>query len=283
MSLIGVQPLKKIIKLTLQTGWIKKEPGFDYPVNLLIIAKPESGKTQAVTYKIPGTYTTTNITQAVMVSKIFPMIENNGLKYMIIPDILNAIEKDRTTAKGFINMTKSLIEEGISNLDTFNLRTTRTYDPPIKCGMITATTTESYNGYYNPLTQRTEGGLKHQWKRIGLLSRFVPFSYSYGIEKIKEIFLHIEKQEPIKSVDDSPPIKRTKKAIYGDSVLFSQLEIISMKTGDSIGCYGVRLQRSLQDLVRANAMINGRDTLTQEDINEIIHLSNWINYDFNPM
>ncbi len=84
-------------------------------------------------------------------------------------------------------------------------------------------------------------------------------------------------------MDDGSPIRKTKKAIYGDPALFSQLEIISMNTGKSIGCYGVRLQRSLQDLARANAMINGRDAVTQEDIDEIIHLSNLVNYDFNLM
>lgn len=99
-QLIEMEPLIDIIKLTLQSAYIKDVAK---PVNLLLIAKPESAKTSAMAYfKIKGTYTTNNITQAVIVSKILPMIERERLKHLIIPDFLNAIEKDYTTRKGFL-------------------------------------------------------------------------------------------------------------------------------------------------------------------------------------
>ena len=47
-------------------------------------------------------------THTVIISKILPMIENNGLKHLIIPDLLNAIEKDYTTRNGFFNLIKTL-------------------------------------------------------------------------------------------------------------------------------------------------------------------------------
>jgi hypothetical protein len=179
LEMLEIEPLLEMVRLTLQTGYVKNT---EAPVNLLLIAKPEHAKTSAMAaFKIKGTYTTNNITQAVIVSKILPMIDNEGLKHLIIPDLLNAIEKDYTTRNGFLNLIKSLMEEGITSLDTFNLRTHKVYNPPIKCGLITGTTSESYSGYYDSTEKRYKGGVKYKWRSMGLLSRFIPFSYEYEL------------------------------------------------------------------------------------------------------
>jgi len=278
--LLDVEPLLEIIKLTIQSAYVKH---IETPVNLLIIAQPESAKTKAMEqFKIKGTYTTNNITQAVIVSKILPMIENQGLKYLIIPDFLNAIEKDYTTRKGFLNLMKSLIEEGITSLDTFNIRTNKVYNPPIKCGLITGITTDSFYGHYSPERQGWVGGVKYEWKTMGLLSRFIPFSYNYELLKIRKVFKHIEKEEQIKK----PPkhkIKRVMTEIKGNPELFSQFELIASNIGQEIGGYGFRVLRSLQTLAKANALLNDRTEVNQEDIDKIVYLSNWINYRLNPL
>jgi hypothetical protein len=280
MTLLEIEPVFDIIKLVLQTSYIKK---VDTPVNLLLVAKPESAKTSAMTvFKIKGTYTTNNITQAVIVSKILPMIENQGLKHLIIPDILNAIEKDNTTKKGFLNIIKSLIEEGITSLDTFNLRTNKVYDPPIKCGLITAITSESYLGYYDEKIQQFVGGIRHYWRTLGLLSRFISFSYEYELSKIHRIFKFIEREEYQKPTAKQA-IKRRMVDVNGNPELFSQFEILSINVGREVGGYGLRVQRSLQTLAKANAVLNGRTEVTQEDIDKILHLGNWMNYRFNPL
>lgn len=278
--LIEVEPLTDIIKLTLQTAYVKH---LDTPTNLLIIAKPESGKTSAMTtFDIKGTFTTNNLTQAVIVSKFLPMIENKNLKHLIIPDIINCIGKDIKTRKGFLNMIKTLVEEGITSLDTFHMRTHKVYDPPVKCGLITAITSDSYYGEYNPITQRTEGGVKHYWKRIGLLSRFMPFSYAYEFAKIRKIFKFIESEEGGKSTVDGK-IKRRTVVVKGNPLLFAQLEMLSTSIGKEVGGYGIRPQKNLQALVKAHALLNGRTEIAQEDVDKILQLGNWMNYHFNPL
>jgi len=279
-NLLEVEPLIDIIKLTLQTAYIK---GVNTPVNLLLIAKPESAKTSAMEiFKIKGTYTTNNITQAVVVSKILPMIENQGLKYLIIPDFLNAIEKDYTTRQGFLNLMKSLIEEGITSLDTFNIRTNKVYEPPLKVGLITGITTESFYGHYNVKEHHWEGGVKHIWKAMGLLSRFVPFSYKYELSKTFRVFEFIEKEEQQKATL-KPKIVRRRVEVKGNPQLFAKLETVSRDIGYEAGGYGFRMQRSLQALAKANAVLNGRAEVTQEDIDKIIFLGNWMNFQFNPL
>jgi len=280
MNLIEVQPLKDIIKLTLQTGYLKNTQS---PTNLLLIGKPESAKTQAMkTYQIKGTYTTNNITQSVIVSKIFPKIEHEGLKHLIIPDILNAIQKDRTTRLGFLNLIKSLIEEGITSLDSFNIRTNRVYKPPIKCGLITGITSDNFRGYYDPRLQQFRGGAKEIWKSTGLLSRFVPFSYQYEISKICKIFNSIQNEEEQES-SGKETIKTRMIDVKGNAELFGKLQTVSIKLGDEMGAYGFRIQRNLQYLAKANALLNNRKQVIQEDIDAILHLANWMNYRYNPL
>jgi hypothetical protein len=280
MALLEVEPITDIIKLTLQTAYVKN---LEAPVNLLLIAKPESAKTSAMTrFKIKGTYTTNNITQAVIVSEILPKIERERLKHLIIPDLLNAIKKDYRTREGFLQLVKSLIEEGITSLDTFHMRTRKVYDPPIKCGMITAITSESYLGTYNRDKQRFEGGLRHYWKNIGLLSRFVPFSYEYELSKIQRIFQFIQNEDHLKPASKET-IKRKTVHVKGNPQLFQKLEILSVRVSQEVGGYGFRIQRSLQTLAKANAVLNGRTEVSQQDIDKILKLGNWMNKQFNPL
>lgn len=280
MTLLEIEPLQDVVKLTLQTAYIKNT---ETPTNLLLIAKPESAKTKTLEqFKIEGTFTTNNITQAVVLSKILPMIENQHLKHLIIPDFLNAIEKDYTTRKGFLNLMKTLIEEGVTSLDTFNMRTNKVYKPPVKVGLITGITTESFYGHYDGSEQRWRGGVRYEWKAMGLLSRFIPFSYDYELSKIHRIFKFIEKEEQLnKSPKQS--VKRRMIDVKGNPELFSQFEILSYKIGEEVGGYGFRVLRNLQTLAKANAVLNDRTEVAQDDIDRIVHLGNWINYRFNPL
>ena len=281
MSLLDIDPLLDMIKLVLQSAYVKNKL---YPVSLLLIAKPESGKSASMKMfsKVKGTYTTDVITQSVIASKIFPMIENKNLKHLIIPDVLNVTDKAMVTKKGTMNMMKSLMEEGVTSLDSFNVRTNKVYDPPLQLGIITGITSESYYGTYVPEKGRTVGGLRHYLKVTGILSRFLPFSYKYMGDKLSKIFDFINEEEYLKN----PPkqkIKRVPKVIEGNAELFRKLNYTSAMLGHESGGYGIRIQRDLQTLAKANAMLNDRDKVTEEDIDKILKLSKWINYDFNPL
>jgi hypothetical protein len=115
-----------------------------------------------------------------------------------------------------------------------------------------------------------------------LLSRFILFSYEYEISKINRIFKFIEKEEHQNSMPKQK-IKRKMVDVKGNSDLFSQIERLSGKIGEETGGYGLRAQRSLQILAKANALLNDRKEVTQEDIDKILHLANWVNCRFNPL
>ena len=175
------------------------------------------------------------------------------------------------------------MEEGITSLDTLHMRTNKVYNPPIKWGLITGTTSESYTGYYDKRDNRFRGGVKYKWRITGLLSRFIPFSYEYELSKISRILKCIENEEQQKFKISKEKIKRKMVDVKGDPNLFSQLEILSSKIGQEAGGYGLRIQRNLQTLTKANALFHGRKEVTQDDIDTILRLGNWINDEFHPL
>jgi len=266
--LIEVEPLRDMVQLTLQSAFV--EPYL--PVNLLLIGKPETAKTSilTLTQKKDFILYTNEITAKLMIDILLPEVERGTIKYLIIPDILNCIEKQKATRQQFLNFIKSLIEEGITSVYTYHKRyTVRNTEDPVRCGLITAITTVDFKR------------IRKYLENIGLLSRFIPFSYDYSIEKIKKILEYLESEENRESYDFF--IKKERKQIKGSKELFKEFEMVSMKLATQYQGFGFRTQIRLQHLAKANALLNGREEVTKEDIEKIIRLSNWINFDFNTL
>lgn len=281
-NLIEIQPLIEMLELTLQTAFILPYN----PLSLLIIGKPESAKTSSMQNFINNDwiYYTNEITAKMLIDKVLDKAKDKKIRFLMIPDLLNSIEKQKSSRQQFLNLIKSSIEEGILKIDTYYKKIES--KEPIKIGFITAITRSSF---YNPVAIGRnklffrDAGIKKYLEETGILSRFIPFSYDYPIDKIKIIFdkikgMNIKTQKVIYRKIDT---KETE--IKGNPELFNQLEIVSRTLGLNYGAYGIRTQQKLQLLTKANAKIEGRKEVIQEDINKILYLSKWINYDFNPI
>jgi hypothetical protein len=268
MTLLEMEPLYNIIKLTLQTGYIKDGKAS----SLLILGKAESGKTEGLEdfKSIPGVYYTNDLTPKPVVEKIFPLIDEDKVHHIIVPDIINALERNRSTRQQIINLLKTLVEEGVTRLDAFHLRYETRYKDVIQAGLITAITAKSFNEF------------KREWVKTGFLSRMVPFSLSFSFDKIKKIYDYIAGEEFCGDTLKHKII-RTKKTIEGDTVLFKEFELFSSRVGSQVEAYGFRLQKNFQLLAKANAMLDGREKVIRKDIEHIFTLTKWINYDFNPL
>ena len=286
-SLIGLEPLFDTIRLVMQTGYVQNKT---VPVNLLNVSMAENGKTQAMRLiqqlNEKGTYETGKISQSVVVTKIFPMIEQQHLKHLFIPDMLNCIQTDKATKMGFLNTIKSLMEEGIKNLDSFNVKTYKTYNPPLQCGIITAITKLEYEGFKTATDGkvRWRGGQKLAWIKMGLASRFLHFSYDYTVNRQNEIHDFIEKD--VKPKNPKPPyeqIKTTMKTVTGTEELFRQLRPIARAIGTELWAHGFRAEEQLMTLAKASALLRGNDKVEQRDIDTIANLSNFWNLQYNQL
>ena len=274
MKMIGTKPLEEIITLTLQTPFLKNEHN---GVSLLIVGKPETGKT-TILFKygnIKHVAYYDEITQKKLIDDFLPMVKSGEKKTLVIPDLINCIDKQRSTREQFLNVIKSGIDDtGITAISTFhkhlNLR---------ELGL-----NRVLHGLrFNLITAITGNDFRYIKKRMvetGLLSRFLPFTFDYPISIVKKIFDIINQNNDDNS-RITTKIKQRPVIVKDVPELFKQLEIVSTALGHEYGGYGFRAQHNLQRLAKANAVINGRNIVTQEDIDKVLWLSNWINYKFN--
>lgn len=272
IELIEIQPLIDMIELTLQSGFIKPYA----PVSLLLIANPESCKTESL-FKhsvAPYIYYSNEITAKLLVDNVLDRARKKEYRFLVVPDLINCIEKQKTSREAFLNMIKSATAEGIHRIDSFYKRIEiRQGEDPIRIGFITAITGSILH----------KNKLKKYLEETGILSRFIPFSYSYPIAKLSKIFSHIQGAQITTEKSTFKKISTKEEEIELDPKLAKQLEIISLALGREYGSYGIRAQINLQLLTKANAKINGRSACTQEDIDKIMSLSRWINFGFNPI
>jgi hypothetical protein len=268
-TLKDLEPLVDIVTLTLYTAYIKNVPK---PNSLLIIARPESGKTEILKKFIPNKNIVylSDVTAFGIERDYLSKIESGEIRHLIIPDLLKPLSRKESTVKTFITMMNALIEEGIASASTYAMR--RTSDKHVKCGIITAITGEELSDQ------------RHNWGRLGFLSRIVPFSYSYGLETVKKVFDSIlgldylrERDIELKRIPKQDmEIKLPRR--YAQAILPSTATIAkAQKT------YGFRLQKQFQALLQASALEKGRRRVNSLDVDRVLHLMNWVNFGEKPM
>lgn len=269
MGLVGIQPVVDIISLTLQTAFIKNSKT---PLSLLLVSDPESAKTSAINYFSNLDFVSYHdeITAKQMIDKIIPAVKTGKCKYVVIPDLINCIDKQRSTRDQFLNTLKSAIDDtGIKSISTaYKSVEVQKGEEGIRFGLITAITNNNL---------RT---IKSSIIRSGLLSRFIPFSYKYPIDKVLAIFDYIN--NPKKKIDHIkvPVINHHVTDVTGTKELYDQLREIAIIIGQEYQGYGIRAQINLKRLAEANALLHKRNRINQSDIDRIKELSKWMNYKF---
>jgi hypothetical protein len=279
-AIVEIQPLIDIVSLTLQTAFVTDPVDGYRPISLLLIAKPESGKTTVIHRfaTLPFVYYTEEITVKVLVDKVLRRAENKEIRYILIPDLLNCVKKQTYTREPLVQTLKSLIDEGVKNIETFHKQFT--YKTFVKSGLITAITRSEF------YARQGRYSLYNDLKRYGFLSRMIPFSYEYPIDKIAKILEYIMSG---KAEDNSkvviPKIRTYKREKFYEPnpELFSKLQWLSQKLASYMDAYGIRTQKNLQKLCYANALINNRDHVTKEDVEKVLYLGRWMNFEFNTL
>jgi len=260
-----LDPLVDMVTLALYTAYVKNIPK---PNSLLIIAKPESGKTEILKKFIPNKNVVylSDVTAFGIERDYLSKIESGEIRHIIIPDLLKPLSRKESTVKTFITLMNALIEEGLASASTYATR--RTSGKHVKCGIITAITGEEL------------GDKRHNWGRIGFLSRVVPFSYSYGIETVKKVFDSIlgldylrERAVELKHIPkQDKEIKLPRR--YAQEILPTITAIAQAEE-----TYGFRLQKQFQALLQASALERGRRAVTSRDVDRILPLMGWVNFE----
>lgn len=263
-----LENLAEMIALTLQTAYVKN---VEKPNSLLIIAKPESGKTEMMNKFVHNKNVAylSDATAYGIEQDWLPRIEKGEVRHMLIPDLIKPLSRRESTVRTFVTMMNQLIEEGIVSVSTYAMR--RSFQIPVRCGIITAITKEEL------MDQR------HHWGRVGFLSRVIPFSYSYSMLTVKKVFDSIlglgfleERDIELEIPQEDLEIKLPRR--YAESILPSTTTIARAQE-----TYGFRLQKQFQALLQASALEQKRETVNGFDVNRVLNLMNWVNFDENPM
>lgn len=161
------------LRLAIQSIFI---PPLYKPISALLIAKAGLGKTLKLEKlrKFPFVYYTVDITPK-KVLDFLDRVDKGEKKFLVIPDYIATLGHSRKTVDLFRSLMRSVIEEGLTDIDAYGLE--RHYTKKVRCGLISGITPE----YFSQNSRI--------WKNDGFLSRFIPFSYSHTpitIEKVLE-------------------------------------------------------------------------------------------------
>lgn len=264
-KIVELDALEKTVKAVLFSGYVKDEK----PLSLLIVAKPESAKT-AILKKFRGNKGIEYLTDCTaygLTQQILPKIESGQVKHILIADMITPLSKSTKTRKSFIAFLNNLIEEGVAKIASY----VSVREKEVSCGLITAITEEELR----------DG--RHDWAKMGFLSRMFLFSYSYSISVVHKIYdsLTNDKSALGENVGLNFPSEPVDVVLSED--IAKQLVPISMRIGQSMRLYGFRFFLNSKTLLKALALLKGRKEVTIEELEEFLELSNHFNWDFNPI
>ena len=263
----GLKPLEDIVELTITSAWIKPKP-----VSLGIFAPPEYGKTETLLQyaKCKGVKVISDVTSFGISKFIIPEIALKRVKCLIFSDLSKILNRSWKVANEVLSLLNIIIEDGVSSIYTFHIQfdIEMTDKERIKCGCIIACPED--------LIKEKEGRLR----KYGFWSRILPFYFEYTKEDLLKVHENIKEEKStfklkdLKIPDKEIEIKLPKEeADKLDPIVFAFKESIGSTTG-------FRLRWNLQQLAKANAWINNRDIVTEEDIRKVISFTPFF---FNPI
>lgn len=261
------QPILLIENLVLQTAFLKSCPK---PLSLLLIGQAGIGKTRLLSplAKIKEVSYVNDITPKYLVD-FLGKVKNGEKRFLVVPDFTNCMSHGKNTRNTLIAVLRSMTEEGVVDLSSYHLEFKS--EKPVRAGLITATTNANYMEF------------RRAWKDTGFLSRLLPFSFSHSVATTQNIMKAIDSGKSDTIENAKFTIVRKPKDIICPEHLLRQLHVYEESLSKSTGSYPYRQQVQLNAITEALAVLNNRTEITQDDIDTVVWLSKWINYDFKDL
>jgi hypothetical protein len=261
-SLIQLEPLKKIVECALTSPFIVNEK----PLSLLIVAKPESGKTSVMKLyrQNKSVVYVSDCTAYGITRDILPKIVSGEVRTIVIPDLLTPLSKSTKTRQSFVAFLNNLIEEGVAKITTYST----VWDKEARANVITAVTDEALDD------------ARHEWAKMGFLSRFIVFSYSYSMSTVTEI-MNRYSQRGLGTCDLTLSLPSKEVDVELSEEIADRLNPIAMRIGEQFRLYGIRAKINLRSLLKTLALRNGHKKVIDQDFKELLELADYMNFDCN--
>jgi hypothetical protein len=263
-TLINIDLLKKIIECTILSAYIKNEK----PISLLIVAKAESGKTSVMKLyrQNKGLIYMTDCTAYGLTRDVLPKLISGEVRTIMIADLLTPLSKSHKTRQSFIAFLNNLIEEGIAKITTYST----VWDKEVKANVIASVTDEAL-----------EDG-RHEWAKMGFLSRFVMFTYSYNTSTVVKILEHYS-EHGLTYGNEILELPAQDVNVELPKEIADKLNPIAMKIGEQFKLYGIRTKINLRSLLKALALRNGKNVVSESEFQEFLELADYMNFNYNPI
>jgi len=269
--MLKTEELEHILRLVLLTPYIKGER----PVSLLVSARVESGKTELVKKADlgieRGVAYMTDLTAWGLQTRYIDNIASGKVKTIVVPDLITPLSRSSDTVETLISFLNALIEEGVCEIQTYAKSIEMKI--PARCNIVTSIAKEFLDDK------------RHRWTKTGFMSRVIPVSYEYGTSTVLNIARSITKREyreetkfgnleiPREEVEINLPLPIATNV--------AQLAPRIIDAGNYANrLYGFRLQKQLQTLCMAEAMLNGREEVSESDFDTIVELGDFMNFNY---
>lgn len=274
--MIELEAVEKIVRLALWTGNLKDVR----PLSVLIVAKKESAKTETLAQFADndGVLYLNSFTPTSFMEEYILEFQNEKYHHIIIPDLLNCISRQKYLVDTTITFLNAFTEEGIKEIlskafEGSKIPLTR----PVRGGVITSIADEDFQTRWK------------KWSSVGFLTRFLPVSFKYGLDVVNQILLACAEQDEAEVLGkhikmELPNIlnndRFTKIKITIPIELSHELIEPGKNMQKRLSTYGFRGVRHLRRLALANALVNNRNEVNQDDIDEVLELSKFCNLDY---
>jgi hypothetical protein len=264
-KLVQLDALERTVEATLYSAYVKDEK----PLSLLIVAKPESAKTLVLKRyrENKGIVYLTDCTAYGLTRDILPKVTSGEIKHILVADLITPLSKSAKTRQSLVAFLNNLIEEGVAKMTTY----ATVWDKEVRCGLLSAITDDALQ----------DG--RHEWAKMGFLSRMFIFSYTYPISAVYKIFDSLIGDKG--GIDEKIHLKfpSQPKNVVLPKPIAKKLIPISMKVGESMKLHGFRFFLNTRTMLKSLALLNGRTTVTNREFEEFLELSRYLNCQFNPI
>jgi len=192
-------------------------------------------------------------------------IREGKIRHILIPEFSIPISRNWDTVRALDAFLLGLIEEGVGEIVSHQWRFVT--KAPYGCGIIACISNQDFKHH------------EKSWFRVGLMSRLLPISYEYSENTRQGIMKYIKERQYIN--EEKVELKLPEFRVFIDLPM-QQADDIEKIVKDLITgteMYGFRFQRHLQRLAMSHALYNDRFVVTDEDIEYINSIKEFINCD----
>ena len=260
--MVGTEQLEKLIAITLFTGHIVHEN----PVSLILIATPESGKTELMKKFAgnKGVEYLNDVTAYGIMRRYKEDIEMGRVRHFMFPDLCTPLARDPHTVATLIAFLNGLVEEGITAIETYAQPNIR-----LKLGQHQAV------GIITGITAREMKERKRVFGKVGFLSRMLPVSYTYANSTRLKILESIAARQYQQDGTVKLELPRNPWKVHLPIDYARRITSIAVAKTDD-GLFGFRKQKQLQTLMMGSALSEEREEVQQKDFDLVVELSDFI-------